>query len=107
MRRSFDGLAAMAADVIRRDPLSGHLFLFRNRAGDRVKILWWDRDGYAIWYKRLEEGTFELPEADGQATGVEVGSTELALILGGVELASERRERFALPREGISVTSRT
>jgi transposase len=97
MRRGFDGLAQMAQDIVRQDPLSGHFFVFLNRRRDRVKILYWDRDGYAVWAKRLEAGTFRLPEATGPQ--LEVRHAELAMLLGGIDPAgSRRRVRFALPQ---------
>lgn len=98
MRRSFDGLAALVTGFLGQDPLSGHLFVFRNRRGDRVKILYWDRSGYCLWYKRLEEGTFRFPSAAG--AGVEVEVAELALLLEGIDLAgASRRKRFVPARE--------
>jgi transposase len=97
MRRGFDGLAALVRDVLRDDPLSGHLFVFRNRRGDRCKILYWDRSGFVLWYKRLERGTFRFPK--GEATQVEVDAVELSLLLEGIDLAGARRRvRFALAR---------
>lgn len=102
MRRSFDGLAGMASELVGEDPLSGHLFLFRNRRRDRLKILYWDMDGLCIWYKRLEEGTFELPSDRVDATKAkvsdqveekgsarwEIRADELAMLLGGIDLTS-------------------
>lgn len=97
MRRSFDGLAAAAEQVLREDPLSGHLFVFRGRRGDRVKILYWDQDGYALWYKRLEKGVFRFPLGDGARQ--EVSAAELACILEGLDLAqAKRRKRYVLAR---------
>jgi hypothetical protein len=96
MRKSFDGLQGMVREFLGQDPLSGHLFLFFNRRRDRVKLLWWDRDGLAIWYKRLEAGTFQELRSDsctGQSSGeagVELSTTELALLLTGIDLASAR-----------------
>lgn len=96
MRRSFDGLAALTREIIRQDPLSGHLFVFMNRPRNRVKVLLWDRSGYALWYKRLEEGVFKLSGA-ADANCVEMTPTELALILEGIDLSAARRhKRFSL-----------
>ena len=92
MRRSFDGLAALAREIVRQDPLSGHVFVFRNRLGDRAKLLWWDRSGFCLFYKRLEEGTFQFP-----ASG-EVTAGELMLLLEGIDLnGATRQKRFSLP----------
>ena len=96
MRRSFDGLAAMARDIVRQDPLSGHLFVFCNRRTDRVKVLWWDRSGLCLWYKRLEQGTFRFPERS--ASTYELEAAELALILEGIELAGAKRRSRFVPR---------
>ena len=100
MRRSFDGLAAITRDVTREDPLSGHLFVFFNRRRDRVKILFWDRTGLCIWYKRLEEGLFELPApTQDHQTSMEMNSVDLSLILEGIDLTDvQRRKRFSLPK---------
>jgi transposase len=96
MRKGFDGLSQLVRDRIAQDPLSGHLYVFRNRRRDRIKILYWDRDGLALWYKRLERGTFRFPEAtDGR---VEVTPAEMAAILEGIDLRHARRQaRFSLP----------
>ncbi len=93
MRRGFDRLAEQAHVVTRQDPQSGHLFLFRSRGGDRLKVLYWDRDGYALWYKRLEEGTFKLPRLDAAQCSLELRASELAMILDGIDLASVKRAK--------------
>jgi transposase len=94
MRRGFDGLAAMVVELLKDDPLSGHLFVFRNRRRDRVKILYWDRDGYALWYKRLEKGTFKFPSVtSSRSRRVEVKASDLMMLLDGVDLLSVRREK--------------
>jgi transposase len=96
MRRSFDGLSMMAEHIVRCSPLSGHLFVFCNRRTDRVKILYWDRDGWAIWYKRLEAGTFEYPFGEGGRQ--EIAAWELGVLLEGIDLkAGKRRKRYQLP----------
>lgn len=91
MRRSFDGLKALVELQFRGqiDPFSGHLFVFRNRRGDKVKILFWDRSGFCLYYKRLERGTFKFPQAS-DAT-VKVEAAELMLLLEGIDLSDARR----------------
>jgi transposase len=95
MRRGFDGLAALTTSVIGQDPLSGHLFVFCNRRRDRMKILYWDRDGFAVWMKRLERGVFNLPTPTGDR--VEVTPAEMAAILEGIDLKHARRQRRFVP----------
>jgi transposase len=97
MRRGFDTLAAMVREFLRHDPLSGHLFLFVGRGKDRLKILYWDADGFAIWYKRLEEGTFRLPAMKAETTSVELKASELAMLLEGIDLKSIKRSRRFSP----------
>ena len=109
MRRSFDGLSGMAENLVKQDPHSGSLFVFRNRNRDRVKILYWDRDGLAIWYKRLEKGTFQFPtdlnkkkaessSMEEHSTSAEISADDLSLLLGGIDLRTvERRNRYQRP----------
>ena len=103
MRKGFDSLAALVQTHLEQDALSGDLFVFRSRRGDRLKLLYWDEDGYALWYKRLEAGSFALPVADGKraaagAHGLVLRPAELAMLLDGVDLANvKRHERYQRP----------
>ena len=85
MRKSFDSLAEVVRSFLKRDPQSGHLFVFRNRGGHLVKVLWWDRQGLAIYYKRLERGGFQFPRGDG--TVVEISCEQLLHLLSGLSIA--------------------
>ena len=91
MRCGFDRLAERVQSVIGEDPLSGHYFLFRSRRGDRLKILVWDRDGFVLWYKRLESGAFKLPRVDAGARSVELRASELAMVLDGIDVSKLKR----------------
>jgi transposase len=91
MRKSFDSLAEVVRQQIQADPLSGQLFVFRNKRADRIKLLYWDEDGFVIVYKRLEEGTFRFPAAD--KDGVEIRAADLQMLLDGVDLDSARRQK--------------
>lgn len=91
MRKSFDTLAELVRQQLQGDPLSGQLFVFRNKRADRVKLLYWDEDGFVIVYKRLEAGTFRFPTAT--TAGVEVRAADLQMLLDGVDLASVKRGR--------------
>lgn len=96
MRWSFDRLAEMARTGLKEDPLSGGLFLFRSRCGSRLKILYWDRDGYALWHKRLEQGVFRFPKSPDHK--LPLRASELAMLLSGIDLRSVRRlKRYQAP----------
>ena len=93
MRKGFDSLVAVVREGLGYDPLSGHLFVFRSRRGDRVKLLWWDRDGLTLYYRRLERGTFRFPTAqDPEVRSMEISSQELSLVLWGIDPASVKRQ---------------
>ena len=98
MRCGFDRLADLARSVTGEDPLSGQLFIFRGRSGDRLKILRWDRDGYCLWYKRLEEGVFKLPRVQAGKASLELKPSELAMLLEGIDLASVKRGKRYMRR---------
>jgi transposase len=99
MRKSFDGLSGMVHEFLGQDPLSGHLFLFFNKRRDRAKILFWDRDGLLIIYKRLEAGTFQYLDPTSRTghvsgtAGLELSVTDLTLILNGIDLTTARRRK--------------
>ena len=101
LRKGFDALSGLVTAAFAQDPTSGHLFLFVNRRRDRLKILYWDRDGLAIWYKRLESpGTFQLPAVPHDAVSIEMTATQLSLILLGIDLRSARqRRRYQRPTQ--------
>jgi transposase len=91
MRCGFDRLAERVRAVIGQDPLAGHWFVFRSRRGDRLKVLFWDRDGFVLWYKRLETGVFKLPKWEAGACSVELRASELAMVLDGIDLSRLKR----------------
>jgi transposase len=99
MRKGFDSLAQMVREFLGEDPLSGHLFVFRSKRGDRLKLLYWDTDGLAIFYKRLERGSYRFPAPLGDGNGLEVRAADLTMILDGVDLSSvKRQKRYQRPR---------
>jgi hypothetical protein len=111
-RKSFDGLTGVITSVFGSSVLDGHLFLFINKRRDRIKAMWWDRDGTVIAYKRLERGTFEMPRvcdsssggdsssSDNESSHVTLDATQLSMLLGGVALsaAKQRRKRLTIAR---------
>jgi transposase len=96
MRKSFDTLHTLVRDTLELDVFAGHLFVFANRRRDRVKILYWDRDGLALWSKRLEEGTYAMPFREGEEPRREITAQELGALLSGIDLSrAERRKRYS------------
>ena len=93
MRRSFDSLCGVVRREMHLDPLSGYLFVFKNKRADRIKLLYWDRDGLAIWYKALQKGTFKFPDLKNiSSAGLEIDAATLRLILDGVDLRTIRKQ---------------
>ncbi|QDU61672.1 IS66 Orf2 like protein [Planctomycetes bacterium Pan216] len=108
MRKSFHGLIALTESVLEQDPLSGHLFVFINRRRDRLKVLYWGGVGYCIWYQQLEEGSYQLPDAQAadDEAGLEITAGQLSLILEGIDLSSVRhRKRFQVSDQHRDATS--
>jgi len=99
MRRGFDGLHALVSAVLQLDAFAGHLFVFSNRRRDRIKILYWDRDGFAVWAKRLEKGTYAMPFSEGGEVRCEITAQELGALLSGIDLGqAKRRKRYQRKR---------
>jgi transposase len=97
MRKSFDGLSGIVRNELQKDPLRGEVFIFINKRGNQVKLLLWEGDGFSLYHKRLEKGTYELPSWNGHTPCVELGSDALMFILKGISLKSvQRRKRFSL-----------
>jgi len=97
MRKGFDGLQGIVSGVLEQDPLSGHLFLFVNRRRDKLKILYWDGDGLAIWYRRLEQGTFQMPTIAADQKSALIRSEDFLMLLRGVDYQNaQRRKRYSL-----------
>jgi transposase len=104
LRKSFDSLAALVREGLQGNPLSGDIFVFRNKAADRVKLLVWEEDGYAIWYKRLEAGTFRFPATADAQPRVQIRAADLVMLLEGVDLSSVKRgKRYHRPVAGAIV----
>ena len=95
-RKSFDGLSGVITSTFEMNVLDGHLFLFVNRRRDRLKALWWEPGGMILWYKRLEQGTFEIPTPRDDQPHVTIDATQLAMIIAGVPLASSFKRRKRL-----------
>jgi transposase len=93
MRKSFNGLAGVVRDSLGNQPMSGHLFVFIGKRADKMKVLWWDKDGWALFYKRLERGTFRIPHEIGEARQLEIAASELGLILEGIDLKGVKRQK--------------
>jgi transposase len=95
MRKSFDGLHALVTQSMELDAFAGHMFVFASRRRDRIKILYWDRDGFAVWAKRLEEGTYAMPFGESAEKRREITAAELGALLSGIDLSqAKRRKRY-------------
>ena len=99
MRRSFNGLIQIVEQELLKKSLSGNLFVFRGKRSDKIKLLYWDRNGFAIWYKRLEKGQFCFPRIEG--THAVIGVHELSLLLEGIDLTTKRLSNYSLDENDV------
>ena len=103
MRKSFDGLHGLVTQSMELDAFAGHLFVFASRRRDRIKVMYWDHDGFAVWAKRLEEGTYAMPFGEEAEKRREITAAELGAILSGIDLSdAKRRKRY---RRGVSAAA--
>ena len=103
MRKGFDGLSGLVVSGMKRDPLSGDVYLFINRRRDRMKLLIWDRTGYWILYKRLEKGRFQLAGNHSSPSGIPLSYESIIMLLEGVDIMQiKRRKRYILPANNIA-----
>ena len=98
MRKSIDGLMAIVQEELEKDAYSGHLFVFVSRRCDRVKILTWDRGGFILYYKRLEQGRFRMPAVPKDALGIQLDATQLTMLLDGIDYSHVRRPKQWAPQ---------
>ena len=106
LRKSFNGLSALITPQFGQDPLCGHLFVFRNRRGDQIRILFWDRTGYVLYGKKLARGRFHLArELPAGATHSEVEAAELSMMLEGLDLSKAVRRKRWRPAKAASAPS--
>jgi len=105
MRKGFDGLRGIIRSAMHLDPLAGGLFLFKNKRGDRIKAVYWDTNGFAMWYKVLQRGTFQFPDLQNfTSAGLEIDASTLRLILDGIDLSSiRRRDRYHVHEQAIEI----
>lgn len=104
MRKGFDGLVAIAQQQWNKDPYGGHLFAFIGKRRDRIKILFWDRGGFVLYYKRLEQGRFQMPQVNGGQKTVKLEGTQLSMLLSGFDLSVERLRRWKPPQSMIDTS---
>ena len=106
MRRSYDGLMAIVQSEFARDIRLGDYFMFVNKRRDRIKILWWDRDGLAIFMKRLESGSVQKPVVDSSTKSLIIDQTQLSMLLSGIDVSNiKRRKRYEVNAETLAQLS--
>jgi transposase len=93
MRKSFDGLSGIIINYLKEDPLCGHAFLFVNRNRDRMKILLWKRDGFWIFYKRLEQGTFQFADELLESKTIEMNHRQMTMLIGGIDISTQKQRK--------------